>query len=336
MSLPVLSPQFFKDHPPSVDFFQKWESKYPWQDTLLPLYEWNGILYIGCIEQPQSGPAGVNCVFVHAQSEDLSALWKKYSLKSQTSQNFELMDEPLPSEVQSTPPAEEVIEGLDLSQMKVGTTSESDDFFSQMSSHHTTRPSEEVSFDHLNTGSTPPQEDSNSISLIDIDSNTPRPSPAPIPSPQPQAYTESPSTWVTDTFDQMCTHYQKAMILLLEQNQAKPWKWSLNFDHGAENIPSIELKSPSPFRIAARTMKPYHGFLPENPITQNFLNEWNKGQKPEHFTLVPIVIADQTVGLLLGLGESNCYTKENLHLCEKLALNIAQLIEQNPQSLKAA
>ncbi|GIL18379.1 MAG: hypothetical protein BroJett040_21300 [Oligoflexia bacterium] len=358
MNLPVLSPQFFKDHPPSMEFFQKWQGQFLWKDTILPLYEWDGILFIACNNLPETLPPGINCVFVQAQTEDLKNLWKAYHQDPKSNSSSELLEGLNLPQTPSSSVATDSIEGLDLSQVSGNTQSDSDDFFSQIQSVKTTVQSDSFSIDQLETSSnltltearqndpTEPEmieglvaekpSQSSQTSQAIQDTQTTQSEVVDLSESTPPAYIETTSSWFTDIFDQLCTHYQKAMILLVDPNQAKPWKWSLNFTHAPGEQSKIELKTPSPFKIAAKTMKSYHGYLPDNPITAAFLKEWNNGQKPEHATLAPIIISDHTVGILLGIGDSSCYTKEHLQLSEKLALSIAQLIQKDPESLKAA
>ena len=48
--LPSLDTQFF-DQPPSPELWAKWGS-FAWAGTFLPIYEWEGTLYIACLEPP--------------------------------------------------------------------------------------------------------------------------------------------------------------------------------------------------------------------------------------------------------------------------------------------
>lgn len=48
--LPSLDTQFF-DQPPSPELWAKW-GNYAWAGTFLPIYEWEGTLYLACLEPP--------------------------------------------------------------------------------------------------------------------------------------------------------------------------------------------------------------------------------------------------------------------------------------------
>ena len=52
--MPILSKNFFEIYKPDTGFFSKWQAFGKWDSVCLPVYEWDGVLFIGCLELPSS------------------------------------------------------------------------------------------------------------------------------------------------------------------------------------------------------------------------------------------------------------------------------------------
>lgn len=79
MSLPILSSAFFQKHQPDVGFFSKWQSFHSWSDRMIPIYEWNQVLYVGCSVPPSPVPQfNQPVVFVLCEPEVLKKIWYEF------------------------------------------------------------------------------------------------------------------------------------------------------------------------------------------------------------------------------------------------------------------
>jgi len=79
MSLPILSSQFFEKHAPDLGFFSKWRSLFHWSAQIIPIYEWQDILYVGCLQPPQSFPqTSQKVVFILCDPEALKQVWYEF------------------------------------------------------------------------------------------------------------------------------------------------------------------------------------------------------------------------------------------------------------------
>lgn len=88
MNYARLNPQFFIDHPPQADFYHKWQSAYEWHDQCLPLYEWNGIVYVGCTQTTQQLPK--NFIPLICAAADLKKCWETYQDNPITQPDIEI------------------------------------------------------------------------------------------------------------------------------------------------------------------------------------------------------------------------------------------------------
>lgn len=115
MILPVLDSRFFSEQPPGANFFQKWKEKGPWNSQLVPLYEWNNLLFIGVDSSEHRLTFDFPHVLVQANAADLNQLWNSYQNQPQAFPADEtlLQDEAPPIFTEESPLATEAPEGLD-------------------------------------------------------------------------------------------------------------------------------------------------------------------------------------------------------------------------------
>lgn len=79
MNVPILSSKFFEKFTPDLGFFTKWRDLYNWNDQLMPIYEWQGILYVGCASLPGTQPSTQQkIVFLLCDPEELKRVWYNF------------------------------------------------------------------------------------------------------------------------------------------------------------------------------------------------------------------------------------------------------------------
>lgn len=79
MILPILSSQFFEMHSPDLGFFSKWSALHPWNERIVPIYEWQDILYVGCLQPPKTFPqTSHKVVFLLCEPEALRRVWYSF------------------------------------------------------------------------------------------------------------------------------------------------------------------------------------------------------------------------------------------------------------------
>ncbi len=130
-------------------------------------------------------------------------------------------------------------------------------------------------------------------------------------------------------FSHMKPLFDKTMILSLNDklNLLRPFTWDEGFKEHSQNLKVIPLQTPSIFNIVTSTQKPYHGHVTPNEINDSFFESWNQGKNPEHATITPILLNDNIVGMILGIGPKTLYTKQTLQKVESLATEVAKKLE---------
>jgi hypothetical protein len=321
MSTPVISQDFFQFHPPALALFEKWKSRYDWNASLLPIYEWEDVLFVGCVQEPISGPRGVQVVYVEVPAEILNNLWENWQHSPQESA-ASFQPEELQLNLNSVPGRPEDLENPLLEESSEASSSESSNFADNSST-------DEEAFEPLDLNPEEPKAPAQPEIATAV-ATPPPPATKAAPPPPPATPIASPAAEsptdrkVAQILKGVRDHYQKAMIFSFDGNEFKPWKW-IGFHRTSGSLNFYKVDQPSPFRAVARTLKSYHGLMVANPITEKFLEEWNGGEPPDVLTLAPMVQGETLFGLILLTGSAEANTKLSLQAAEKAARELVEL-----------
>lgn len=305
MSTVILSNHFFSEHKPSVEFFSQWLGVTEWSEKILPVYQWQDVVYVA-----SSAPI----------TDQITAQIQKYSSQKKIKIIYVLSD--LDSLKQCWLELQKQLQTQPKIQLNNG---EAD--------------SPEGLLD-INVSATPSVEQQSPEDLIAI-----QPQPvATVANGKPlfditRTNSREDRSWdevLNELNKKIHASYEKTMILIKDGKNLRPWKWDDHFHCGSNQVMSVDLNKPSPFRIVFRTQKPYHGHVVENEINKEFYKNWNEGIMPEHLTLAPIIVGEHVVGMLLAIGKQTANDKSHLLLCENLAIQLGQKIEADPPIEKAA
>lgn len=138
--------------------------------------------------------------------------------------------------------------------------------------------------------------------------------------------------------DQLPKVYQRSFLAVKAGNSLRIVSWPNNLDQQVSGKDKdFSLNTPSPFRIAVRTEKAYHGYLVQTPFMTQFLAGWNEGHYPETFSVVPVRSDNNVVAFILSLGSKEADKKAILQIVEKAADTIGKKwAKLSPVLLKAA
>jgi hypothetical protein len=92
--LPILKPDFFHMHNPEAQIWNNWKNFYSWKPDLIPLAEWDGVLFVGCVEKPEQWKSNSPVCFVLSSPSYLENWYAKY--------NSQAAAEAVPEEVSGT------------------------------------------------------------------------------------------------------------------------------------------------------------------------------------------------------------------------------------------
>ncbi len=367
MSYPILSSKFFDQHKPDLGFFTKWSSLFTWSNQILPVYQWQDVLYVGCVLPPENFPkfGKQKVVFVLCEPRALQDLWLDFQATPPVSEVAEPPVAPAPpSESEFDPDRDLFVAPTAPVSLSAVSPDSPESLLLDESTNFNLNAESAAETELLDLSAS-----ESDAAAADFQAKTPSTSLALMGEGELETAEESTQPiielkddnkanariagsitqeiansntmakiepWLEKIFRDNSKHFDKTMLLLKMGDQIKPWKWDLNFKAPASGAQGVSLVQPSPFRIVTRTKKPYHGYLVKNDISEKFFKEWNNAQMPEHLTLVPILVDDHVIGMLLSTGKKAADTKENLLRAESLGNEIAEKIKSQPKSLQAA
>ncbi|MFS4459857.1 hypothetical protein [Bdellovibrio sp. HCB2-146] len=131
---------------------------------------------------------------------------------------------------------------------------------------------------------------------------------------------------VKTTFTEMKSHFEKSLILTLDEKESQllVYAWDESFKGVRDPSIRVPLRLPSIFNIVASTQKPFHGYISLNEINEKFFEDWNQGRIPDHVTITPLILGEKMVGMLMGFAEKSAYNKMSLGLAERLATDFVK------------
>lgn len=138
--------------------------------------------------------------------------------------------------------------------------------------------------------------------------------------------------------DQLPKAYQRSFLALKAGNSLRLVSWPRDLTGElATKEKDFSLNPPSPFRIALRTEKSYHGYLIQTSFMTQFFLGWNGNQYPETLTVAPVKADQMIVGFVIALGTKDAEKKSALQAVEKVASIIGEKWKKiGPQFSKAA
>lgn len=352
-SFPILNAQFFQDHPVPIELYRAWQEAHPWNEKIIPVYQWKNLLYIAVSETPLRIPTiqGMEAKLVLTTSEAIKSVWQRFqqqvnsSIQDLVIEKFELQDSPPENDLQSLDlnSSSNAIEnnspeGLDLN-LEINSNLENNSNLELELNPNALTPNEN-DFLNLTPNSMNPLPTPISNNSLDTPSMNANPENEEKTDPNIQALPSefAETEFFQKIFEQLSYHFTKSMVLIVDNPRTtgvRPWKWDSQFHINTGSPQNYALDVPSPFRIVFRTQKPYHGFVVSNDINDKFFESWNDNSTPDHLTLFPIIINDDVKAMILSLGEKSADNKSSLNLTAKMANEISSFFEKHPESLNA-
>ena len=329
---PLLSVDFFKKNPPSLSFFEKWKDSSDWSTECLPIYEWQGLLFVAVTSEKIIPPRNLRCLLVIAPKDSLISLWQQWHAASDdpfstlqrtvaTKASEPSLFDSIETDPIAPPPAPSIDEILDLNNVDHPTTQTvavATDSTAKISQQQQ-KASEAAVFSKLVAE---PKEnlpkDPNKLDPVEIN------------------LMFAKNDWLSEIFEWTEEYFEKSMLLLRDGITLRPWKWTTGFQSVADTPSGISLEEASAFRIVFRTNKTFHGYVVSSPINNKFFNEWNMPEPVGTLTIAPILIDDSLLGVLVGFSSVAAFNFDAVASLEKLAMSIGRTVKRDPNLLKVA
>lgn len=313
------------------DFFRQnqnplWEkikSVANWSAQMIPVHEWDGVVFIACAEPPQDIQWSFPVQYLLADVKDLESHWATLQSLSETPQAV-LPPEGISSSVPMASP-----EGLSLPENLMEKS------FAGVPPIPVEQP-EGLSFppSPVTTEALSPGEASSSRE-IPTSEKTEKPGmlldfsvPPMTPKKEPDisealvttAPTATPFTHYSEFLHAMKNDFKGGMILSVENDHTRPIAWDESFRKKEKKADELwSLNAASAFRVACRTKMPYLGHVVETPTNRDFFQSWGFETLPTSVLIQPILQGHTVTHLILALTDGQKKSFQLIDSGEKLA-----------------
>lgn len=347
-----IKPGFFQTHR-TFPQFNNWKTFHPWSSACCPIYQWNDILYVGCLE-PQGLPEMLEIRPVLCSAEALSRFWRDLTAPSSESPTVPLkfdfanvgisngeptepFDEEIrPQDVQFPPtqavPLSQPTARLDFSNLSFSTGNED-------ASPTDDRPQNEVhDIGEVNESSLSVSmvTASPSIEFENIFEVQPAAKP-PVVTPTTELGKVKPrptgssktNAWSEKLFAELDAHFEAKMIVTRLDEGFVPRYWSAHwYPKNPQQCPFLNINEPNIFRIAYRSQRPFHGPISPNPVNEDFFAFWRNTEYPQQITVQPVVQEGQVIGMVVGVPKEPGQQNKKLRLIAQVSEKVAQFMQQ--------
>ncbi len=329
-SLPLLKNDFFYNHQPDMDLWARSKKTYAWNAECLPVGEWDGVLFVGCLEKPSDFNLMSPVCFTLSSPVSLENWHQQYESKPSDILALELQDDEVLVEEGSSIPLENKTLG---NLVENSFIAELNAFKPQLTRLDPTSipVAQNIPIDEVIPNMTTPEKKTNLKVLPQTQTKAQPKSSTPIKVQPPGdfylARLSSTHNDLENELKKICTpltaNFEKFMILSVNETEteARPLTWSEGFNPCGPEY-SISLKNPSLFYIVTATYKPFHGPISLNEANEKFFDDWNMSYTPGHATAIPIINKDHLLGILLALGEPSAYNNQVLRSTVKIVNEI--------------
>jgi hypothetical protein len=318
-----------------------------WQPWCFPVEQWDGVTFVACVEPPEQMDAHVR--YVLADPRAMKEVWGE----PMTSVDALNMREEAPP----PPPAPEVLDIPD--GMKLNTTKpfvlnldESQLLFNDhqdeaplsapeapvapsvpppVFDENTPPPAPTLMFSENSEVSQVPihpveEPSSPSISVIrPVPQNSPvRPKSGALAGGGKLNLPVDEDAACASVFKTLNAKYNNTFIVKCTETEAQLYKWDSGLNPSDDALRTISLSQPTFFRIVAKTLLPYHGYLIDSPVHRQFFSNLGLEEIPPCITAVPLKLNGSLWGILVAMGGKELQNLETLQETESVC---AQLIK---------
>ena len=285
-----------------------------WKPWLQPLYSWDNVVYVACLEPTEVASTTKTMVPVICSPWQLETRWEK--LKALTEIQEASSDLPdLPDGIIMTPDlagkAKPILPEEPTAQTGLSITRDA-------ASIHLTK----FNYEPGPTQGTTETHDFGAISLSE----------AP-PDINPSLKEREIISWL---FNQIQPYFEMIWWMTLEDDKAVVKWWYPNKKFDPSQL-KVDTHTPSFFRIVKKTKLPYHGHIVDSTCHQTFFSAFGDGSLPAHVTALPIVLQSQFKEILVGSSNQKQQDPQMLVKVEKILEKALQALDaQRKPSQKTA
>jgi hypothetical protein len=351
-SLAVLNDRFFTEQFTTL-VYEKYKSEFNWSSTAVPFAEWDGVVFVACLD-PHQVPSNLETVYrpILASYEGLTWAWNRLHQQQTDLEETKFAEtertSPAPKTPPPPPPAADSLATFTPPPTVSSGIQSTQNLFELVDT-----PSEATSEEELLSSEPQPEAEFEmpeglSFGLAPAPSTPPPPPPQAPPAPPKRqvAPPPSPRNDLRDfertaaqqlnikinpdqaieeelmlCFAKAFQNYRNLMILKVHGDQAIPFRWDPSY-RPPKSVEPVNLSKPSVFRIVSKTQKPFHGPVVLNDTNKAFFAAWFGGLQPGFLTIIPLFFDGEMAGMILAAADQMPDSKGSLNLMQTTAQKV--------------
>ncbi len=326
-----LTSDYFQQ-PANQDLWQQIKSVANWSVNMVPLTQWDGVIFIGCVE-PTETNWSFPVQFVLAEPHSLEKYW--IELQKEITEVapvdspvpvLNLVEQPAPEAptAKDNPPME-MPAGIFLEPQTTSAPAEVAPIEMPAGMEISIEAAPPLKLD-LTPDAPPVNQDPQPTGEVGKGVNKEKDAEA-IASLKHTANCDD--TELNEAFTTFQQHFSAVLVLVFEGEKLKPWIQDGNWNPIDKNsFDAFEISKPSIFKIVAKTSQPYHGPVSSNEDNDSFFNRWGHAQLPEHVTICPIKYDMHITGMVMAIGSTNSNSLQALSFAEQHTEKLKPLLEK--------
>ncbi|MCB0349694.1 MAG: hypothetical protein KDD38_00840 [Bdellovibrionales bacterium] len=321
--LAYLNSNFFEQKP-NISFWKKIEPVANWSEKMIPLHEWDGVVFVACVEPHSEVKWSFPVQYVLASAQDLTKYWQALQKKQDSTAT--------PPDLELPPVPTDEPAGLNLEKLEKLNAPQSEDFMEALAKkvNGNKTPADFNAPDNLNWSP-----DNGDSSVAAPDGMAPEGMVmAPVPA-APEVITpditvaaemkntqdkiNTPSVSASSDpysalIHEMKNYFTGVLILSAQNETVVPVAWDDAYTpkKGEENK-SWDLNSPSALRISARTKQPYLGHIVSTPMNKEFFAAFGYNEFPKKVLIQPVLSDDYLTHLIIATVDESRKNHQTLH-----------------------
>jgi hypothetical protein len=315
--LPVLKKDFFANAP-DHNLFEKLKGIGSWSYEIMPVGEWDGVIYIACTEPNEDISWSFNVCYLLAAPASLEAHWNALNTTK-----------PLSAPAVATPPPTPMAEITQTAfpvLPNVPTPDKKDDPFAAIEMQLT-----QTAVKASEASTVPALEVPEGLSLPDMPENTltaifPKSDVSISPAPVTSQDLNTMQSIAQEYFKELKSDFMGCMLLAFDSDNLRPIAWDEKWKTTGPNTAFVSLSNASAFRVVYRTKMPYLGHVVETPSNSEFFSAWGFTALPENILVQPLSENGKWHGMLLLLADKTKKQSTQLAIAEQVAARLANVM----------
>ena len=352
--LAVLKDEFFK-LPANTKLWDQLKSVANWSHEMLPVHEWDGVVFVACVEPNDEIKWSFPVQYVLASADNLNKHWENLNSAEPEAVAAPVIV-PDMTEAPEVPEVLDIPDGVpaELSAEAAKTPDVPEGITFNFDTNVDEAPAEEAASEDdiaTNPGDAPIglSEEPPAAPVLNLENLMPVTDEAPVEEetspkipnspPPPSNYDTDASfhevTRVASVLDILKDDFEGSILLTVEGNELKPLVWDSAWKpQGGAKGPE-NLNDASAFRVAMRTKHPYLGHVVDTPVNKNFFNAWGINEFPEKILVHPVLTGESIIAVVVCICNPAVKNQVLLSAATRHAKEISKMLLDDSQASAA-